>query len=141
MRKTAQTVEESKEVGGVSHGKDSATKKPRHPNSLKNLIPYVKGQSGNPSGRVKNDIAAEIARAIFENDAEAIYRAFAKGLRSGNAYAFSVLADRGFGKLKEKVEHSGDSELLSALEAGRKRTNKQNGDDSTEPAAPSSTRD
>ena len=48
---------------------------------------------------------------------------------------FSVLADRGFGKLKEKVEHSADTELLTALESGRKRANKQNGNDSTEPAA------
>lgn len=141
MRKTAQTIEETNEQIGSHSSAPTKRKGHRHPNSLKNLIPYVPGQSGNPSGRVKNDIAAEIARAIFENDSEAIYKAFAKGLRSGNAYAFSVLADRGFGKLKEKVEHSGDSELLSALESGRKRTNKQNGDDSTEPTTPPSPRD
>ena len=34
------------------------------------------GQSG---GRPKHDLAADIARAIFENDAEAIYAAYAKG--------------------------------------------------------------
>lgn len=134
MRKTAQTIEESN-AAEASQSKDSAKagKRKLHPNSLKNLIPYVPGQSGNPSGRVKNDVAAAIARAIFENDSEAIYKAFAKGLRSGNAYAFSVLADRGFGKLKEKVEHSGDAELLSALESGRKRIKKPNGDTGEEP--------
>lgn len=132
--KTAQNIEEAKAADSASQSKDSAKagKRKLHPNSLKNLIPYVPGQSGNPSGRVKNDVAAEIARAIFENDSEAIYRAFAKGLRSGNAYAFSVLADRGFGKLKEKVEHSADSEVIALLEAGRKRLKKLNGDSDKE---------
>lgn len=139
MRKTAQSIEEAN-ISQIKDGSSTKRRTQRNPNSLKNLIPYVKGQSGNPGGRPKNDVAAEIARAIFENDSEAIYRAFAKGLRSGNAYAFSVLADRGFGKLKEKVEHTGDAELLSALEAGRKRSRK-NDDDSDKPAAPPSTSD
>jgi hypothetical protein len=62
------------------------------------------GQSGNPAGRPKNDIASEIARAIFSQNSELIYQAFGRALQGGNAYAFQVLADRGFGKLKESRE-------------------------------------
>jgi hypothetical protein len=66
------------------------------------------GQSGNPGGRPKVDLASEIARALFENDAEAIYAAFQKVLRKGSPYGFQVLADRAFGKLKEAhaIEHT-----------------------------------
>jgi hypothetical protein len=74
------------------------------------LKPYwfQPGQSGNPGGRPKVDLAAEIARALFEQDGEAIFEAFRKVLRKGSPYAFQVLSDRAFGKLKEvhQVEHS-----------------------------------
>ena len=69
-----------------------------------NLKPWPKGVSGNPGGRPKNDIAAEIARAIFENNREALYRAYRKAAMRGNAYAFKELADRAYGKLKERHE-------------------------------------
>ena len=59
------------------------------------------GQSGNPSGRPHRDLAAEIARAVFENNAEALYKAYTKAALKGNACAFKELADRAFGKLKE----------------------------------------
>jgi hypothetical protein len=104
--RTAQTIAEQQEV---SHSSDRSTKRrtQTNPNSLRNLKPFVKGQSGNPGGKPKNDLAKEIAQAIFENDADAIYRAYAKALRAGNAYAFTVLADRAFGKLKEVKELTG----------------------------------
>jgi hypothetical protein len=65
------------------------------------------GQSGNPSGRIsdKRDIAKLIARAVFENNQEALYNAFAGAALKGNAYCFQQLADRAYGKLKERVEH------------------------------------
>ena len=63
------------------------------------------GQSGNPGGKPKVDLAAEIARAIFENNGPAIYAAFSKALRKGDAYAFKELADRAFGRLKETHQH------------------------------------
>jgi hypothetical protein len=62
------------------------------------------GQSGNPSGK-RNDLAAEIARAVFENNAEALYRAFCKTAMKGNAYAFKELADRAYGRMKETIAH------------------------------------
>ena len=63
------------------------------------------GQSGNPSGRPKHDLAAEIAKACFENNADALYKAFTKALMRGNAYAYKELADRAYGKLKETHAH------------------------------------
>jgi len=49
-------------------------------------------------------VAAEIARAIFENNKEALYKAFGKAELKGNAYSFKELADRAYGKLKERHE-------------------------------------
>ena len=62
------------------------------------------GKSANPGGRPKHDLAAEIARAAFENNADALYKAFSKTLLKGNAYAYKELADRAYGRQKEKVE-------------------------------------
>ena len=79
------------------------------------------GQSGNPGGRPKRDMAAEIAQAIFEENPEAIYRAMLKALKRGNPKVFAVLAERGFGRLKETIELSTNEEVLAALAEGRKR--------------------
>lgn len=74
----------------------------RNPNWRDNLIaPWKRGQSGNPGGRPKNDLAQEIAQAIFTENPEVIYQAYAAALQGGNAYAFQVIADRAFGKMKE----------------------------------------
>jgi hypothetical protein len=74
---------------------------------LANLKPYQfpKGVSGNPGGVPKVDVAAQLARAIIEGNQELIYKAFVKALSKGNAYCLQVLADRGYGKLKETVRH------------------------------------
>jgi len=90
------------------------------------LKPWKPGQSGNPGGRPKNDVAAQIARAIFEQNPEMLYQAFGKALSAGNAYAFQVLSDRAFGKLTErsKLEVSGLDGLAAAIEKGRKRAAK-----------------
>jgi hypothetical protein len=68
------------------------------------LKPWKQGQSGNPGGKPKVDLAAQIARVIFENDAPAIYAAYSKMLRKGSPYCFQVLSERAFGKLKERHE-------------------------------------
>jgi hypothetical protein len=69
-----------------------------------NLRPWKPGQSGNPGGRPKRDLAAEIARAIFERDAEAIEQVFAAELRKGNVKAFTTLADRAYGKPHQSLD-------------------------------------
>jgi hypothetical protein len=63
------------------------------------------GKSANPGGRPKRDLAAEIARAVFEQNAEALYKAYTKAALKGNAYAFKELADRAYGKMKESIQH------------------------------------
>ena len=62
-----------------------------------NRYGFQPGQRGNPSGRPKKDIAAEIAQRVFEENAEAIYRAMLKALLKGDPEVFAVLADRAFG--------------------------------------------
>jgi CO/xanthine dehydrogenase Mo-binding subunit len=73
-----------------------------------NLKPWKPGQSGNPGGRPKRDLAAEIARAIFEQNPEAITRAFTAELKKGNAKVFAALADRAYGKPRQQVEWMGE---------------------------------
>ena len=62
------------------------------------------GQSGNPTGGGRHDLSATIAREVFENNADALYKAFTKALKRGNAYAYKELSDRAYGKLKERHE-------------------------------------
>ena len=73
---------------------------------MENLTPWKPGQSGNPGGRPKRDVAAEIAQAIFERDPEAIERVFAAELRKGNYRVFAALADRAYGKNRIRVSTS-----------------------------------
>ena len=73
-----------------------------------NLKPWKPGQSGNPGGRPKRDLAAEIARAIFEQDSEVIARAFAAELKKGNSKVFTALADRAYGKPRQQIEQVGE---------------------------------
>lgn len=65
------------------------------------------GQSGNPGGRPKRDVASEIACAIFEQDLEKIKKAMRKQLLKGNVKAFAALADRGYGKVPQQVDIGG----------------------------------
>ena len=70
-----------------------------------NTIGFSPGESGNPGGRPKRDIAAEIAAAAFEMDREGILKAVRAGLKSKklNPRLYQVLAERGFGKLPQPV--------------------------------------
>jgi hypothetical protein len=81
------------------HRQDAERLKPFH---------FKPGQSGNPGGRPKHDVASEIAQALFMDNPELIYEAFLKVLKKGSPYGFQVLADRAFGRLKEThaIEHS-----------------------------------
>jgi len=116
--KTAVTIEvmqakKEAEKGSSLPRLSSATsgpgsEKPRR-GRVENLKPWRPDQTGNPAGKngwsERNDLAAEIARAIFEQDGEAIFESFRKLLRSGSPYGLQVLADRAFGELKETVRH------------------------------------
>ena len=88
---------------------------------IENLKPWPKGVSGNPGGRPKRDLSAEIAQAVFENNPEAIYRAMLRALKKGNPRVFDVLAIRAYGKVKEQVELSASQSLSDRLEAARQR--------------------
>jgi hypothetical protein len=65
---------------------------------IQNLKPWPKGVSGNPAGRPKDDISVEIARAVFENNPEAIYQGMLRRLKKGDARVFKVLASGHTGK-------------------------------------------
>ena len=73
-------------------------------------------------GRPKCDISAELARAVFENNVEAIYKAMARRLINGDVRVFKILAERAYGKVKEQVELDlGVSGLAERLQAARQR--------------------
>ena len=90
---------------------------------VQNLKPWPKGVSGNPRGRPKRDLPSELAAAVFENNAEAIYEAMLRAIKKGNPRVFAVLADRAYGKVKAQVEVDvGASEaVVQKLIAGRRR--------------------
>ena len=111
--KTAETIE-----AATSDKAEKLAKKPRHPNSLKNLKMWKPGESGNPGGRMKGDMSAQISRAIFENNPEMIYKAYAKALAKGQAFAFQVIAERGYGKLVQKQEVGDPGAFESIDESG-----------------------
>jgi len=80
------------------------------------LKPWPKGVSGNPGGKPRADLAAQIARVIFENDGPAIYRAYSRMLRKRSTVdvivaGFACQLRRGklSSALKPRSESSGES--------------------------------
>src|ERR1700679_808320 len=111
--RTADSIEETKaakSLKGASSelGRDGKRKGKRgkHPNSLKALkvAPWPKGVSGNPGGLPGYDVSAQLARAVIEENREAIYIGLAKAAITGNAYVFKEVSERGYGKLKETLD-------------------------------------
>lgn len=111
--RTAQMVEEKKSLKAKTSKlrktrKDKGQKARNYnPKSRANLRMYEKGVSGNPGGLPGTDMAAKIARAALETCGAEIAFGMAKQMRNGNAYAFSVMADRAYGKVKQGHEISG----------------------------------
>jgi hypothetical protein len=113
--RTAKGIEEAREKDSVETTNRAKNKRGMSAKSRANLKMWKPGESGNPNGRPKNDLAKEIAQAIFENDGAQIYQSFGKALRAGNAYVFDVLANRAFGKMKETIEVTGMETLAERL--------------------------
>ncbi len=88
---------------------------------IQNLKPWPKGVSGNPAGRPKCDMSSEIARAVFENNPDAIYQGMLRQLKKGNPRAFKVLADRAYGKVQESIELDVSQGIVERLQAARRR--------------------
>jgi len=115
--KTAQSIEEQEERKAARDNRNDGQTSPANTPPVRERLKqrdatriapwrWKPGQSGNPrGGAVRHDLAAEIARAVFENNAEVLYKAFSKALRRGNAYAYKELADRAYGKMKESIQH------------------------------------
>ena len=62
-------------------------------------------------GRPANDLACLIARRIFSENEEHLYKkilaALNKGLDRGDMNGLKLLADRAFGRLPQPLEHAG----------------------------------
>lgn len=113
--KTAQSIEEQSERKAARDNRDQGDSSPTSKPPVRQKLPqrdatriaawkWKPRQPGNPTGKNGwNDLAAIIARAAFENNAEALYKAFSKALLKGNAYAFKELSDRAYGRLKERI--------------------------------------
>lgn len=76
--------------------------------SLANLKPFQPGQSGNAGGRPKNDVAKEIAQAIFEENVSEIKKAYLKLLKRGSLGAFALLSDRAYNKIPQPLVGGGE---------------------------------
>lgn len=108
--RTAQLIAEQEAKGKAERLSDAKPKRGMHPNSRKNLVaPWTPETRPKSPGRPRDE-AAEISRAAIENNRLAIYNGIVQKLVAGDAYAFSVHADRGYGKLKQGVIHMGDED-------------------------------
>lgn len=125
--RTAQFIEETKashDKGSEQQEKQPKKRRAEHLSKYK----FQPGKSGNPGGRPKGDQFKQLAKHVIENMTPAEFEEAASGFRKqlfkGNAYAFNVLSDRGYGKLTEKVDLTVQEGIVERLTAARKRAGK-----------------
>jgi hypothetical protein len=107
--RTADTIE-AKQERPESSGKTPKGLTPGKIKRLQNLIaPWTSETAPRNAGRPKKDMSQIIARQVFENNPELLYKAYVKALAKGQAFAFQVLSDRAYGKLKEIKEVTGSN--------------------------------
>lgn len=121
MRNSEQIEANSEENGRQSEESCEQAKK-QLPEAMRAFC-WKPGQSGNPNGRPKRDFAAELCRAVIEENPDLVYKGILRTLGKGSAFALQVVSDRGYGKLKESVELSGNVSISERLEKARKRKN------------------
>lgn len=120
--RTAEQIEENKaQRGEIPKQAEKTERRGSNPNSRKNLKVYPKGVSGNPTGLPGYDVAAELARAVIKEFKEEAFQGLGKQLSAGNAYTFKELAERGYGKLADKLHVSGLDSIAEVLAKARQR--------------------
>lgn len=84
------------------------------PNPIPNNKPFPKGVSGNPNGRPKKlpELDKLLADVLGEEKdgitaAEAILKKLRQMAAQGNLRAAEILLDRGYGKPKQSIDHTG----------------------------------
>lgn len=111
------TLMSKKKAAVEAHGPTKAAK-PENTPKKHALTPEMEarkwkpGESGNPGGRPKKDLSAQMAEEIFEENYEAIKRALARKLRKGDIKAFEGAASRKWGKAAQPVDVSGGFNVI-----------------------------
>lgn len=91
---------------------------------LENLKPFKPGQSGNPKGAPKGIPELNtLLSNIKEDDYQKMIDKMVELAKKGNVRAFEVIAERVFGKVKEKIEISGTVKSYKIVPASSRRTN------------------
>ena len=91
-----------------------------NPKSRENLRPARKGDVRNPKGAPKklpklDELLAEVLGDTEEGKTQAqiILEALVKRARSGDVKASTLLLERGYGKVKEKIDITTDGESMN----------------------------
>ena len=119
-------AEQREAVSTEGSGKKRGIGRGKHPNSRNgsaNLRPWPKGKSGNPGGLPGTDLSAVYARRFFERHPgrhrSGLWRVSSK---DSMPTLLCVLADRGYGKVKDRHEITGGrwrAPWQSRLQAGQ----------------------